>query len=223
VEHIEELERETVMVRLRAVSSFTEGETIRAQRRTGLVAVGQEPERPARGQAEDGQPLRLWREECADAVRNRVEPLAGRIALWHHADMTHHGGTGARWDAPRHNWGGRFIALSLLAGIGSAIFSYVAIAGSWGNCDDGLEAGGAFAVNFEGLAGFVVMPTVATLFGTAASAAHLRLNRSPRLQHLDETIPKLITAAGALTLIVLIALWIAWGNPPEGYCKNNTP
>ncbi|MFC5744223.1 hypothetical protein [Actinomadura rugatobispora] len=118
----------------------------------------------------------------------------------------------------KRKWGGRVVAFFLLAGIGAAIVSYLAIGGSWRICESGPGPGGAFVMNFLGIVGFLVMPPLAALCGALAVAAHALLSRSTRLRRFENTVPTLITVAGIIMLIALVVLWIAWGSPPDGYC-----
>jgi hypothetical protein len=134
------------------------------------------------------------------------------------------GGAGPRAPWTGHEFcrwsSGRIIAVSTLGGgLGSAVIAYLATMASWGKCASELESGGKFAINVLGLLGLLVMPIVALTFAALAKGVHIVLVRSVRRRHLSDLAPTIITAAGVVALVALIALWVAIGNPPEGYCR----
>jgi hypothetical protein len=147
---------------------------------------------------------------------------------WQHAGMNKSYGVrsgdgreGVPWASsgrPRRKWGCAFMALCLLAGIGGAILVCLGIAVSWSGCHDELEGGGNFAISFLCIAALLVFPSVAGVSGAVASATHALLRRITRLEQRADIAATLITAVGAIALVVLMALWMKWGNPPDGYC-----
>ncbi|MEU6037715.1 hypothetical protein ABZ801_20120 [Actinomadura sp. NPDC047616] len=118
----------------------------------------------------------------------------------------------------RRRWAGRFVVLCLVLGIGGAVAAYLGMAAAWSGCEEDLDAGGRFAVNFLGVAGLFVMPTVGVLTGAMAAASHRWIARSRNLRHLGDVVPSLITLAGIATLLILIGLWVMWGGPADGSC-----
>ncbi|MFD0682881.1 hypothetical protein [Actinomadura fibrosa] len=109
--------------------------------------------------------------------------------------------------------------MSPLVGVGCAFVSYFATAASWGDCGNGPDAGGAFSVNVLGIAGLIVMPSVAVVCGALAFWAHGVLCRSTDSDIRSDLGPTLIVMVGAFALIALVLLWISWGSPPDGYCE----
>jgi len=81
-----------------------------------------------------------------------------------------------------------------------------------------LEPGGGLFTNFLGVAALFVMPLVAAASAGLAAGVNSMLRSSARLGRLSDIVPILITVAGAIALITLIVIWIAVGNPPNGYC-----